>query len=266
MTVHQLGNAPQPAPGGNRRVALITGGAGGIGQAAGAELARAGVAIAIADIDPQRAAGAATQLTNLGVDVIWTEMDVTEQSSVARAIGEVGQRLGAIDILVNCAGWDAAVNLTESDEAHWRRMIDINLLGTVRVTHAVIGQMAGRKWGRIVNVAGEAGRAGTAGQSLMSAANGGVIAFTKAIAREFVSTGVTANCVSPGPVTTPMLDQLISQAEDAAEMMAQLRGQVPIGRLGQPQDVAPAIAFLASEQTGYITGQTISVSGGMTMV
>lgn len=266
MTVHQLGNVSQPAPSGNRRVALITGGAGGIGQEVGAELARAGVAVAIADIDSQRAATTATQLTSLGVDVIWAEMDVTEQSSVMRAVGEIAQRLGAIDILVNCAGWDAAINLTESDEPHWRRMIDINLLGTVRVTHAVIGQMAGRKWGRVVNVAGEAGRAGTAGQSLMSAANGGVIGFTKAIAREFVSTGVTVNCVSPGPVTTPMLDQLISQADDAAQMMAQLRAQVPMARLGQPRDVAPTIAFLASEQTGYITGQTISVSGGMTMI
>lgn len=266
MTVHQFGNAPQPASGGNRRVALITGGAGGIGQEAAAELARAGVALAVADLDPQRAAAAATQLTSLGVDVIWTEMDVTEQSSVARAVGEVAQRLGGVDILVNCAGWDAAVNLTQSDESHWRRMIDVNLLGAVRVTHAVVGQMTDRKWGRVVNVAGEAGRAGTAGQSLMSAANGGVIAFTKAIAREFVATGVTANCVSPGPIATPMLDQLISQAEDAAEMMGRLRGQVPMGRLGQPQDVAPAIAFLASEKAGYITGQTISVSGGMTMI
>ncbi|MBK5230556.1 MAG: SDR family oxidoreductase [Thermoleophilia bacterium] len=265
MKIRQFGNDPEPS-GDARRVALITGGAGGIGQETGAELARAGIAVAIADLDPQRAAAAATQLTGFGGEVVWVEMDVTEQSSVTRGIGEIGQRLGGIDILINCAGWDAAAALARSDESHWRRMIDVNLLGAVRVTHAVLGSMAGRKWGRVINVAGEAGRVGTAEQSLMSAANGGVIAFTKAIAREVAATGVTVNCVSPGPIATPMLDQLISQADNAVAMMASLSGQVPMGRLGQPQDVAPSIAFLASDQAAYITGQTLSVSGGMTMI
>lgn len=267
MTVHQLGNAPQqPTPTGNRRVALIAGGAGGIGKEVAAELLKDGMAVAIGDIDPQKAAAVATELTQIGGEIIWVELNITEQSSVARAVGEVQQRLGPIDVLINSAGWNHAMPLEKSDEAYWKQMIDTNLVGGIRITHAVIGGMIERGYGRIVHIAGEAGRAGTANQSLMSAANGGTISFVKAMAREVMDKGVTVNCLSPGPTATPMLDQLIQYAEDAAEMVASLRGAVPMGRLGQPHDIAPVVAFLASEGAGFVTGQTISVSGGMTMV
>ncbi|MBI5311278.1 MAG: SDR family oxidoreductase [Actinobacteria bacterium] len=266
MTVHSIGSAPTPpASPGNRRVALVVGGAGGIGREVCAELLKNGLAVAIADIDPQRAAGVATELTSIGGDVIWVELNITEPSSVARAIGEVQQRLGPIDVMVNSAGWNSAAELLKSDEAYWRQMIDINLIAGIRITHAVLGGMIDRGYGRIVHIAGEAGRAGVANQSLMSAANGGLIAFVKAMAREVMDKGVTVNCLSPGPTATPMLDQLIQYAEDAAEMVASLRGAVPMGRLGQPADIAPVVAFLASEGAGFVTGQTISVSGGMTM-
>lgn len=267
MSVHSIGSAPQPPTShGDRRVALVTGGAGGIGKEVCAELLKNGLAVAIADIDPQRAAAVATELTTIGGDVIWVEINITEPSSVARAIGEVQQRLGPIDVLVNSVGWNAAHSLLKSDEAYWKQMIDINLLGGIRMTHAVLGGMIDRGYGRIVHISGEAGRAGVADQSLMSAANGGMIAFVKAMAREVMDKGVTVNCLSPGPTATPMLDQLIQYAEDAAAMVASLRGAVPMGRLGQPSDIAPVVAFLASEGAGFVTGQTISVSGGMTMV
>jgi 2-hydroxycyclohexanecarboxyl-CoA dehydrogenase len=268
MTIHAIGSNQQPtppAPSGDRRVALVSGGAGGIGQEVAAELLRAGAAVAIGDIDAQRAATVATQLTQIGGDVIWVDLNVTEQSSVIRAIGEVQQRLGPIDILTNCAGWNVAIKLLNSDEAYWKQTIETNLLGCVRMTHAVLGGMIERGYGRIVHVTGEAGRIGTAEQSLISAANGGVTAFAKAIARETLSNGVTVNCVSPGPTATPMLDQLISYSDDAAGMIAGLRASVPMGRLGTPSDIAPVVAFLASEGAGFITGQTLSVSGGMTM-
>ncbi len=266
MTVHSIGSAQPPTPTGNRRVALVAGGAGGIGQEVAAELLRNGLAVAIGDIDAQRAAAVATELTQIGGEVIWVDLNITEQSSVSRALGEVEQRLGPIDVLINSAGWNHAQSLLKSDEAYWRQMIDTNLVGGIRVTHAVLGGMIDRGYGRIVHIAGEAGRAGTANQSLMSAANGGTIAFVKAMAREVMDKGVTVNCLSPGPTATPMLDQLIQYAEDAAEMVASLRGAVPMGRLGHPSDIAPVVAFLASEGAGFVTGQTISVSGGMTMV
>lgn len=266
MSVHHLGVAPPGGGDKNRRVALITGGAGGIGKEVAAELLHGGLAVAIADIDPQRAAAVATELTPIGGDVIWVELDITEPSSVARAMGEAQQRLGPVDVLINCVGWNAAVPLLQSDESYWRRMLDINLVGGIRMTHAVLGGMIERGYGRIVHIAGEAGRAGTANQSLMSAANGGLIAFVKAMAREVMDKGVTVNCLSPGPTATPMLDQLFQYADDAAQMVASLRGAVPMGRLGQPSDIAPVVAFLASEGAGFVTGQTISVSGGMTMV
>jgi 2-hydroxycyclohexanecarboxyl-CoA dehydrogenase len=245
---------------------LIAGGAGGIGSEVAKELLQNGMAVAIADIDPQKAAAVATQLTPIGTDVIWVELNITEQSSVARALGEVQQRLGPVDALINSAGWNHAAELLKSDEQYWRQMIDTNLVGGIRLTHAVLGGMIERGYGRIVHIAGEAGRAGVSEQSLMSAANGGTIAFVKAMAREVLDKGVTVNCLSPGPTATPMLDQMIQYADDAAHMVASLRGAVPMGRLGQPTDIAPVVAFLASEGAGFVTGQTISVSGGMTMV
>ncbi|MGH2905634.1 MAG: SDR family NAD(P)-dependent oxidoreductase [Solirubrobacterales bacterium] len=267
MTVHQLGNAAQqPVQQGSKRVALITGGAGGIGTEIAEHLLRDGMKVAVADVDAQKAAGAATQLTAIAADVIWVEMDITEEGSVTRGVADVETRLGPVDVLINSAGWNHALNLLQTDEVYWRRMLDVNLLGGIRMTKAVLGGMIERGYGRVVHIAGEAGRAGTPSQSLMSAANGGTISFVKAMAREVLDKGVTVNCLSPGPTATPMLDEMIQYAEDAAEMVASLRGAVPMGRLGQPHDIAPVVAFLASEGAGFVTGQTISVSGGMTMV
>lgn len=265
MSIQQVPFKPAGQDG-PKRVALVTGGGGGIGEAIALELAAAGHSVAIADQNTQKAAHAATAVSGAGVDSIWVEMNVAEPSSVNRALGEVQQRLGTPSIVVNCAGWDAVTDFVTSDETHWRRMIDVNLMGVIRVTQMTLPWMTQEGWGRIVNVAGEAGRVGEARNALMSAANGGVIAFTKAIALEVVASGVTVNCVSPGPTATPMLDELISQAESAAETVAALTQSVPMGRLGHPQDVAPAVSFLVSEGAGYITGQTLSVSGGMTRV
>lgn len=268
MNVTSIGSAQPPIQHKDRRVALIAGGAGGIGIEVAKELLLDNMAVAIGDIDPQKAAAAATDLMQAvsGAEVIWVDMNITEQSSVTRAIAEVEQRLGPIDAMINAAGWNHAMSLLKSDENYWRQMIDINLLGGIRLTHAVLGGMIERGYGRIVHIAGEAGRAGVSEQSLMSAANGGTIGFVKAMAREVLDKGVTVNCLSPGPTATPMLDQMIQYAEDAAAMVASLRGAVPMGRLGQPHDIAPVVAFLASEGAGFVTGQTISVSGGMTMV
>lgn len=269
MNVTSIGAAqPQAVKKKDRRVALVAGGAGGIGIEVAKELLLDGMAVAIGDLDPQKSAAAASQLTQevAGAEVIWVELNITEQSSVVRAVAEVQQRLGPIEALINSAGFNHALPLLKTDEAYWKQMIDTNLIGGIRLTQAVLGGMIERGYGRIVHIAGEAGRAGVPDQSLMSAANGGTIAFVKAMAREVLDKGVTVNCLSPGPTATPMLDQMIQWADDAAQMVASLRGAVPMGRLGQPSDIAPVVAFLASEGAGFVTGQTISVSGGMTMV
>lgn len=263
MTIQEVQLKP-PGSNGPVRTALVVGGGGGIGQAVALELAAAGHAIAVADVDTQKAAATATAVSTAGANSIWVEMNVAEPSSVHRGLGEIQQRVGTPSIVVNCAGWVANADFVDSDETYWRRMIDTNLMGAIRVAQMTLPNMTQEGWGRIVNVAGEAGRVGEERNALMAAANGGLIAFGKAIALEVVRSGVTVNTVCPGPTATPMLDQLISNSEDAAEMVGSLTRSVPIGRLAQPQEIAPAIAFLASEGAGYITGQTLSVSGGMT--
>lgn len=253
------------APSGPRRVALVTGGGGGIGSAICDELAKQGMAVAVVDIDGQRAAATATAISQHGTDVIWVGMDITEQISVDRGVDDITQRLGPIDVLVNNAGWDELLPFVQTEENFWRRVVDINLLGPIRLTKAVLPSMMERRWGRIVNISSDAGRVGSSLEAVYSGAKGGVIAFGKTIARESVKHGVTVNTVCPGPTATPLLDQIISQAEDAAKVIGGLTRAVPMGRLGQPHDIAPAVAFFASDAAGYITGQTLSVSGGLTM-
>lgn len=264
MNVQDVSFKPVGGPQGPSRIALITGGGGGIGQAIALELAAAGHKIAIADQNTQKAAHVATEVSGVGADAIWVEMNVAEPGSVHRAMSEIQQRLGTPSIVVNNAGWARAAEFASSDESLWRQMIDTNLMGAMRVSQRSLSTMMQEGWGRIINVAGEAGRIGEAGNVLMSTANGGVIAFTKALALEVVRKGITVNCVCPGPTATPMLDEIISNAESAADAVASFTAAVPMGRLGHPQDVAPAVTFLASEAAGYITGQTLSVSGGMT--
>ena len=192
-------------------------------------------------------------------------MDVTDLDSVVGGVRLVGDELGPVDVAVNNAGWDELRPFVETDEAFWSRVVDINLIGCVRVTHAVLPGMVERGFGRIVNVASDAGRVGSSLESVYSGAKGGVIAFTKTIARETARSGVTANTVCPGPTRTPMLEGMAGEGEQGAKLIDALERAVPMRRLGEPEDVAVAVAFFASERAGFITGQTLSVSGGLTM-
>ena len=169
-------------------------------------------------------------------------------------------------MLVNNAGWDELHPFLETDEPFWDRVIDVNFKGGLRLTRAVLPGMVERGWGRIVNIGSDAGRVGSSLESVYSGAKGGVIAFTKTIAREVARNGVTANTVCPGPTETPMLEQMTGADEQGAKVIEAMRRAVPMKRLGTPEDVAAAVAFLASEEAGFITGQTLSVSGGLTMV
>jgi 2-hydroxycyclohexanecarboxyl-CoA dehydrogenase len=230
------------------RVALVTGGARGIGRAIALALAADGRRVAIGDLQQADVDGAFA-----------VRLDVADSAAVAAAVEAVERELGPIDVLVNNAGWDEMKRFLETDEPFWDRVLEINLKGALRTTRAVVPGMVDRGWGRVVNIGSDAGRVGSSLEAVYSGAKGGIIAFTKTLAREVARSGVTANTVCPGPTRTPML------AEMEPRMVEALERAVPMRRLGEPEDVAAAVAFLASEAAGYITGQTLSVSGGLTM-
>jgi 2-hydroxycyclohexanecarboxyl-CoA dehydrogenase len=233
---------------------MVTGGARGIGRGIALALAADGRKVAVADLLEDEAEETAREAGGMAV-----RLDVTDSDSVAAAV----ERVGPVDILVNNAGWDEARPFLETDEEFWDRVIDVNFKGGLRTTRAVLPGMVERGWGRVVNIGSDAGRVGSSMESVYSGAKGGVIAFTKTIAREVARSGVTANVVCPGPTKTAFLDRIAG--EGGERLVESLTRAVPMRRLGEPEDVAAAVAFLASEQAGYITGQTLSVSGGLTM-
>ena len=247
------------------RITLVTGGGGGIGRAISLALAAEGRAVAVADLREDAAAAVAEGVERASGTALAVALDVTDGDSVGAAVERVTAELGPVDILVNNAGWDELRPFLETDEAFWDRVIEINFKGCLRLTRRVLGGMVDRRFGRLVNIGSDAGRVGSSLESVYSGAKGGVIAFTKTIAREVAGAGVTANAVCPGPTRTPMLEGMAASGEKAERLVASLERAVPMRRLGEPEDVAAAVTFLASERAGYITGQTLSVSGGLTM-
>lgn len=244
------------------RVALVTGAARGIGQGIAAELAAHGHTVAVADILDDAAQQTAAEL---GGGAIAVHLDVTDTASVDHAVRDVEARLGPIAILVNNAGWDEMLPFLETDEAFWDRVIEINFKGCLRTCRRVVPRMVEHGYGRVVNIGSDAARVGSSLEAVYSGAKGGVVAFTKTLARETARHGVTANSVCPGPTETPMLERIAAEGEDGARTIEAMRRAVPMRRLGKPEDIAAAVAFLASERAGFITGQTLSVSGGLTM-
>jgi 2-hydroxycyclohexanecarboxyl-CoA dehydrogenase len=247
------------------RVAFVSGAARGIGRGIAMTLAARGDAVALADLREREATKAMAAIEDAGGRAMAVPLDVTKPDSVADAVQQAADTLGPIEILVNNAGWDDLAPFLETDEDFWDRVIDINYKGCLRLTKAVLPAMIEREWGRVVNIASDAGRVGSSFEAVYSGAKGGVIAFTKTIAREVARDGVTVNTVCPGPTETPLLEEMAGAGERGEKYYEALRRAVPMKRLGRPEEVAAAVAFFSSEKAGYITGQTLSVSGGLTM-
>jgi 2-hydroxycyclohexanecarboxyl-CoA dehydrogenase len=244
------------------RIALVTGGAGGIGSATCRRLAAEGATVAVTDLELAAAEALAAEIGGRGY-----ELDVRSVESVRAAVEAAERDLGPLDVVVNNAGYDEFGFFVHTDEAMWDRVLAVNLRGVIAVTHAVLPGMQQRGGGRIVNVASEAGRLGSPGSGVYSAAKAGVIGLTKAVAGESARYGVTCNAVAPGPIETPLL---MSAPEEFAEVgeriVSNMIGKTALRRLGQPEEVAATIAFLASDDASYVTGQTLGVSGGMGMI
>jgi 2-hydroxycyclohexanecarboxyl-CoA dehydrogenase len=241
------------------KIAVVTGAGQGIGRAIAEKLAAEGAVLVITDINGEAAAAVAKKI---GGRALGLRADVTSYESVAVMIDEVQKAFGRIDVLVNNAGWDKASPFVDSDPADWDRVIAINLYGVLNTSKAVLPVMAAQKSGTVVNLASDAGRVGSSGEAVYSAAKGGVIAFTKATAREMARHKININCVCPGPTDTALF---ASMGGDDPKLRDALVKAIPFRRLGQPEDLANAVSFFASDEAAFITGQTLSVSGGLTM-
>lgn len=240
------------------KTAVVTGAASGIGLATAERMAEAGAHVVLADLNADKGAEEARRLVRAGGSASFAPVDVTRPDSVAA----FAERLLAerdVHVLVNAAGWGRAQPFVENDPGFWQTVLDINFMGPVRLTRALLEPMMARRAGRIVNVASDAGRVGSSGETVYSGAKGGLISFSKALAREMARYGITVNCVCPGPTETPLLMAVPERHREAFQRA------IPMKRFGKPGEVADAILFFASGRAEYVTGQVLSVSGGLTM-
>ena len=248
------------------RVALVTGGAQGIGRGIALALGAQGFQVAIADLNLGVAEQTAKEIVAAGGASIAVVADVTDTASVQAAVDTVTKELGPIEVVVNNAGWDDFMPFLDTTEEFWDKILNLNFKGALRVSKAVVPGMIERGFGRVINIGSDAGRVGSSLEAVYSGAKGGIIAFSKTLAREVATKGVTVNAVCPGPTDTPALRAFANNSgQDADKVIGGMTRAVPMRRLGTPEDVGAAVAFFASDAAGYVTGQTLSVSGGLTM-
>ena len=241
------------------KIAVVTGAGSGIGRAIAEQLAAEGATVVVSDINAESAKETAAKLGNNSIGL---RTDVTSRESVDEMVAAVTGEFGRIDILVNNAGWDKVGPFLSSNISDWERVIDINLYGTLHCSQAVLQVMAEQGSGSVINIGSDAGRVGSSGEAVYSAAKGGVIALSKTLAREMARSHVNVNCVCPGPADTPLFAGI---SEENPKLRQALEKAIPMRRLARPTDLANAVVFFASDESAYITGQTLSVSGGLTM-
>lgn len=246
------------------RSVIVTGGANGIGAAIVRRLAEEGCHVGIFDLDAASAEKVAGEVKNAGGKASAHAVDISNYEAVAKGVEAFEKAAGPLSFLVNNAGWDRAMNFLDTTPEFWAKIVAINLYGPLNMNHVVLKGMAARGFGRVVNIASDAGRVGSSGEAVYSACKGGMIAFTKTIARELVSKGVIVNTICPGPTDTAILQSFL-EGPDGTKIAEGLKRAIPMRRLGKPEDYPGLVAFFLSDDAAYITGQTISVSGGLTM-
>lgn len=249
----------------NGRVVVVTGGAGGIGAATCGRFAEEGSQVAVLDLSAEAAAAVSDEIRQAGGTAQGYRCDIADRAAVDASIAAVTNDLGPIDVLVNNAGWDVFKPFLESTPEEWRRLIDVNLLGPLNMHHAVLPGMVERGFGRVVTVASDAARVGSSGESVYAACKAGMLGLSKTLAREHARDGITFNVICPGPTDTALLDEVTGTAPNPDKLREAFRRAIPMGRIAAPQDLPGAICFFASDDAAFITGQVLSVSGGLTM-
>jgi 2-hydroxycyclohexanecarboxyl-CoA dehydrogenase len=249
----------------NGKVAVVTGGAGGIGAAICRRFGEEGASVAVFDINQDAAEAVAGTIRESGGAARAYAVDLTSQESVVAAVAGVEGELGPIDIMVNNAGWDRAGTFLDTDKDLWERIVAVNLYGPLYMHHAVLKGMVERGAGRVVNIASDAARVGSSGEAVYAFCKGGLVAFSKTMARELARKQISVNVVCPGPTDTALFRDFCGEGEYGDKLRAGLARSIPFGRLGQPDDLPGIVVFLSSDDAAFITGQVISVSGGLTM-
>ncbi|MGY2491008.1 2-hydroxycyclohexanecarboxyl-CoA dehydrogenase [Cupriavidus sp. CP313] len=247
------------------KTVVVTGGGGGIGGATCRRFGREGARVAVFDLNLDAAEKVAASIRADGGVAEAIPCDITDRASVEAAVSATESKLGPIDVLVNNAGWDVFKPFTKTEPAQWDKLIAINLTGALHMHHAVLPGMAARKAGRIVNIASDAARVGSSGEAVYAACKGGLVSFSKTIAREHARHGITVNVVCPGPTDTSLFAEYKEGAGNPEKLMEAFTRSIPLGRIGQPDDLPGAVLFFASDDAAYVTGQVLSVSGGLTM-
>ncbi|WP_234730036.1 2-hydroxycyclohexanecarboxyl-CoA dehydrogenase [Acidocella facilis] len=247
------------------KTVIVTGGGGGIGGATCRLLGARGAKVSVFDMNFEAAAQVATDIAHQGGTAVAFECDITNRAAVDAAVASAEAQLGPADVLVNNAGWDVFKPFVQTIPAEWEKLISINLTGALHMHHAVLPGMAARKSGRIINIASDAARVGSSGEAVYAACKGGLVALSKTLAREHARQGITVNVICPGPTDTALLAGVAEGAANPEKLIEAFTRAIPLGRLGQPDDLARAIAFFASDDAAFITGQVLSVSGGLTM-